>query len=146
MRCLAAVNRSSGPDWHSPYGGLPQGGPATKSWYAILQDIDDSPPFQITDHPSVTPAAPPGPVIDPDHLYMTRFASRSGPGTSKERTVAATDPGPNLRVRARDTDAQGAKTCFRPRALDPDPQKMTWSTLNRSRDTLRPLPSREEPA
>ena len=38
--------------------------------FVVRQDIDDPPPFQIADHRSVTPTAPPGPVVDPDHPQM----------------------------------------------------------------------------
>ena len=34
--------------------------------FAVRQDIDDPPPFQIADQSSVTPPAAPSPIVDPD--------------------------------------------------------------------------------
>lgn len=56
--------------------------------FATRQDIDDPPPLQIADHRSVTPAAPPGPIVDPDHTQAIRRTSRFGADTAKERILA----------------------------------------------------------
>lgn len=45
-----------------------------------VQDIDDPPPFEITDERSITMACPPSPIIQPDQPRHTtcRLGSSSG--------------------------------------------------------------------
>ena len=57
--------------------------------FAVGQNVDDLPPFQIADQGSIPPTASPGPIINPDHAQLFRGAARSSTHAPKKRILAA---------------------------------------------------------
>ena len=87
------------------------------SRFAVRQDIDDPPPFQIADQRSVTPAAPPSSIVNPDRAEMTGRAARTGPDAPKERILADRKQQPLRQCLGRPTTQHEAE--MKHRALQP---------------------------